>query len=258
MLTVNRIHRGDAIEGLSKLEDESVDLVVTDPPYNIADSNKKTIRNGEVMTTKKAWGSWDSRHPFDHDLLIMKVISECYRVLKPGGALYMFTARQDNGFFVRHALARGFTYRTQLVMIKTPALPSIYKNAWRSAFEVCMFLTKGRLGTFNFLSQQQLVNVFHYTIRHRATSHPTEKPLVFIERLVQVSSNPGDLVLDPFMGSGTTAVACKRFGRRFVGFELNRDYLKMANQRLRQTPDHPESAKEGESEDDGPEGSGST
>lgn len=79
------------------------------------------------------------------------------------------------------------------------------------------------------------MNVYQHAIQRKHTAHPTEKPLELIKRFVAVSSNPGDLVLDPFMGSGTTAVASKALGRRFVGFELSREYVRMAEQRLRET-----------------------
>ncbi len=232
-LAIDQIHCMDAIAGLRRLDDESIDLVITDPPYNVAGKNKTTIRHGRVMSTMEAWGQWDCLHPFDHDILLMQVISECYRVLKPGGAFYMFTSRQDNGYFIRKAIARGFTYRNQLAMVKTTAVPSFFKNSWRSCFELCMYLTKGRQGTFNFPEQREARNVHEWSIRTKSTTHPTEKPLDFIKKLVRISSNPGDLVLDPFMGSGTTAAAAKEQGRHFIGFELNSEYIDIAKTRLK-------------------------
>ena len=232
-LSPNRIYRIDAIEGLRRLPDEGVDLVVTDPPYNIAAADRTTMKSGKPMSTLKAWGHWDRLHPFDYDILILNVISESYRVLKPGGAFYMFTAREQNGVFVRHAVARGFTYRNQLAMVKKNPLPSLSKSNYRSAFELCMYLTKGKPGVFNFLSQAECKNVFPYPNSRRDTAHPTEKPLAFIKLLIQVSSNEGDLVVDPFMGSGTTAVAARDLGREFLGFELDQDYITMARERLK-------------------------
>ena len=191
------------------------------------------IQQGRLMTTAEAWGEWDTLHPFDHEVFIMQVLSQCYRVLKPGGALYMFTARETNGFFIRKAVQRGFTYQNQLVMAKTTQLPSWSKRQWRSAFELCFYVSKGKLKTFNFLSQRECVNLYQYSIRHKQTKHPTEKPLAFIKKLVLINSNAGELVLDPFMGSGTTAVAAKETGRQFIGFEINPDYIKMARERLK-------------------------
>ncbi len=232
-LESNKIHRIDAIEGLKRLPDASVDLVVTDPPYNIASKNRSTMQRGRIVSTMQAWGAWDHYHPFDYEILIMSVISECYRVLKPGGALYMFTAREQSGYFVRKAVQRGFLHRNQLAMVKKNPLPSFSKSNWRSAFEACMYLTKGKPKTFNFVSQAECKNVFPVANSRHVTKHPTEKPLDFIKLLVQVSSNEDDLVVDPFMGSGTTAAACKELGRDFLGFELEPEYIKMANERLK-------------------------
>ena len=231
-LALNKIHRLDAIEGLKRLSDNSIDLIVTDPPYNIGSKHKVTKQRGKLMSTMQAWGSWDTFHPFDYDIFIMQVLSECYRVLKKGGTLYMFTAKEDNGFFIRKARERGFTFKTQLAIIKKTPQPSFFKNKWRGAFELCLCVTKDKPKTFNFLSQQECIDVFPYLNTRRETLHPTEKPLEFIKRIIRVSSNPGDVVLDPFMGSGTTAVACKELKRRFQGFELNKDYIKMANERM--------------------------
>jgi len=231
-LKVDQIHRMDALEGLKSLPDDSVDLVVTDPPYNIASKGKLTVQRGKLMSTKEAWGQWDTFLPFDYDLFIQQVLSGCFRVLKPGGGLYMFTAREDNGFFVRKAQERGFTFHNQLAMVRKSPLPSFGKRNFRSGFELCFYVTKGKPKTFNFLSQAECNNVYHYASNFKRTRHPTEKPLEFIRRLVLVSSNPGGLVLDPFMGSGTTAVAAQETGRRFIGFDTSAEYIRMAAQRL--------------------------
>lgn len=229
----NRIFLKDAIEGLKTLPDESVDLIVTDPPYNIASKGRRTIFKNRLITTEESFGSWDIMHPFDHEVLLLQLISEAYRILKRGGSFYVFTARQDNGYYIRKAVERGFTYRNQIAVVKTPAMLSLFKNAWRSGFDVCMYLTKGRVGAFHFPGHAEAVNVYRHSIRHKHSNHPTEKPLELIKRFVSVSSNPGDLVVDPFMGSGTTAVACRETGRRFIGYEINPEYIKMARTRLR-------------------------
>ena len=234
---LDTIHQMDAFAGLEQLPDESVDLVVTDPPYNIASKQKLTVLGGKLMTTADAWGAWDTFHSFDYDLFVGRVISQCYRVLKPGGSFYMFSAREDNGFFIRRAVERGFTYRNQLAMIRKCALPSFGKKNWRSGFELCLYMTKGKATTFNFLSQAECRNVHAYASNFKKTKHPTEKPLEFIRRLVLVSSNPGEIVLDPFMGGGTTAAAAKETSRRFIGFEKESEYIRMAEERLAAIPE---------------------
>lgn len=231
-MEIDKVFHGDCMDLFRTIPDESVDLVVTDPPYNVASEYSLTKQGDRILSTKEAWGQWDTYHKFDYDLLIMRILTECYRVLKKGGSMYMFTANRDNGYFMRKAQERGFTCRNQLAIIKKNPLPQYKKNNWRSAYELCMYLTKGRAKTFNFLSQRNCVNTYPYVIGRKQSKHPTEKPLGFIKRLVQVSSRPGDIVLDPFMGSGTTAVACKESGRHFIGAETSSDYIKMIDKRL--------------------------
>ncbi len=239
---INKIHPIDALEGLKKLKTNSVDLIITDPPYNIASGNALTIQQGKLKSTKDAWGQWDIHHPFDYDVFMCQVIIECYRVLRPGGSFYMFTAQEDNGYFIRQAVKKGFQLRRVMAMVKKNPLPSMSKRNWRSSFELCMYMTKPSSGknagykdvTFNFLSQQDCINVFQYANGRKHTKHPTEKPQAFIELLVNISSNPGDVALDPFMGGGTTAAAAKKLGRKFIGFELNPEYIQMAENRLEQ------------------------
>ncbi len=233
-IRTNRVEQIDAIEGLKRLPNDSVDLIVTDPPYNIASSKKLIQLDGKLQTTAEAFGGWDTYHPFDFDNLIRQLISEAYRVLKPGAAFYVFTARETNARFIEMAVQRGFTYRNVIAMTKSPA-PSFYKNCWRSGFDLCMVLSKGRHKhrTFNFLEQSEMSNVYHYNPRNKVSKHPTEKPLELIERIIRVSSSPGDLVVDPFLGSGTTAVAAKKLGRQYLGFELHNPYLKMIRCRLK-------------------------
>ena len=249
MMQDNRIHHMDAIEGLRRIDANTVDLVITDPPYNIASKNTTTMQGSKPVSTYQAWGQWDVFHPFDYKLLINQVISEAYRVLRPGGSFYMFTAQEDNGYFIHQAVKRGFVLRRVLAIVRQNPLPSMSKRNWRSGFELCMYLVKpdrectcsqrgcsrkhrGSLRTFNFLSQQECINVFYYPIGIKKTRHPTEKPQAFIERLVKVSSNPGDLVVDPFVGGGTTAAACQKLGRRYVCFDANADYVEMAQNRV--------------------------
>lgn len=246
----NGVIQIDAIKGLKQLPDNSVDLIVTDPPYNIASKSKLLIFQGKLQTTDEAFGGWDTYHPFDFDNLIRQLISEAYRVLKPGAGFYMFTARETNARFIEMAVQRGFTYRSVIAMTKSPA-PSIYKNHWRSGFDLCLYATKGKSKTrvFNFLTQAEMSNVQTYSPRNKVSKHPTEKPIELIERIIRVSSNPGDLVVDPFLGSGTTAVAAKKLGRKYLGFELDGPYLQIIRDRLEQTePQKVKNSQESEAE----------
>ena len=235
MLKINKIYRIDALEGLKRLADESVDLVVTDPPYNIAAKSRKTFHRGKAISTMKLWGEWDCFHPFDYDLFIMQLLTQFFRVLKRGGSLYMFSPYQHSSYFIRKAVERGFVYRSQLAIVTKNPLPSLGMANWRRGFQLCLYVSKGKPKTFNFLSQRECVNIFHYASTQKETQHPSEKPLGFVEKIVSVSSNQGEIVLDPFVGSGTTAVACKKLGRNYLGFDRNPEYVRMARRRVRST-----------------------
>ncbi len=232
MIQLNSVYNGDCLDYLHAIMDDSIDLIITDPPYNIGDSNKRTKVGDTIMSNKEAWGEWDNYDKVEYDELVFKIIAESYRVLKDGGSFYMFTAREDNGFFIRNAVAKGFTYKNQLAIIKNNPLPHFTKTNYRSCFELCFYVTKGKPRTFNFLSQSECVNIYPYLIGRKDTKHPTEKPLGFFKRVIEISSDEGDVVLDPFMGSGTTAIACLQTKRNFLGAEISKEYFDMLNERI--------------------------
>jgi DNA modification methylase len=235
MLETNRIHKIDCLEGIKQIPDNSVDLIITDPPYNIGQDNKRTKVGNVIMTNKEAWGEWDNYETVEFELFFTNYLKECFRILKEGGVMYCFSAREDNGFYIHKAVDIGFTYLNSLCIVKDNPLPHFAKTNYRSAFELCFYVCKGdKPKTFNFISQQECINVYRYLIGIKDTTHPTEKPLKFFRRLVKISSNEGDLVFDGFMGSGTTAVAAKQLNRKYLGFEISEDYLEMAKKRLGQ------------------------
>lgn len=230
----NKIICGDCIEEMKKLPDNSVDAIITDPPYNIGDDNKRTKVGNKIMSNMDAWGEWDNFDKEEYDNFIINFIKESYRLLKEGGVFYCFTAREDNGFFIRKAIEIGFVYRNQLAIIKKNPLPHFNKNNYRSAFELCFYVSKGKPKTFNFISQRKCVNVFNYLIGKKETNHPTEKPIEFVRNIIEISTNEGDVVLDPFAGSGTTGVACKQLGRKYILIEKEEKYVEIIKSRLAQ------------------------
>ena len=235
MIEINKIHNLDCIKAIKLIDNESVDLIITDPPYNIGQENKRTKVGNVIMTNKEAWGEWDDYEPAEFELFFTNYLKECFRILKRGGAMYCFSAREDNGFYIHKAVDIGFTYLNSLAIVKDNPLPHFAKTNFRSAFELCFYVCKGdKPKTFNFISQQECVNVYRYLIGIKDTEHPTEKPLNFFRRLIKISSNEGDLVFDGFMGSGTTAVASKQLNRNFIGFEISKEYCKIAQNRLNQ------------------------
>lgn len=235
MLELNKIHNMDCMNGIKEIPNESVDLIITDPPYNIGQENKRTKVKNVIMSNKEAWGEWDDYDPLEFEEFFVSYLKECFRILKKGGVMYCFSAREDNGYYIHKSVDIGFTYLNSLCIVKNNPLPHFSKTNYRSAFELCFYVCKGeKPKTFNFISQQECINVYHYLIGIKDTEHPTEKPLNFFKRLIKISSNEGDLVFDGFMGSGTTAVAAKQLNRDFIGFEISKDYLAMSDKRLAQ------------------------
>jgi len=229
---MSKLILGDCLEEMKKIEDNSVDLILTDPPYNIGDKNKRTKMGNNIVSNMEAWGKWDNYTWEEYENMIISLLKESLRILKNGGAFYCFTAREFNGYFTKKAMDMGFKYNNTLAILKDNPLPHFCKNNYRSCFELCFYVSKGKPNTFNFLSQKICKNVFNYLIGKKETTHPTEKPLGFCENIIKISSNENDLVFDPFMGSGTTGVAALKLKRNFLGIEIDSNYFEIAKKRI--------------------------
>jgi DNA modification methylase len=200
---------------------ESVDLVVTDPPYTMTKRGKSSRPNW--MPDRMG------DNVFDGPLVPVRAwMAQCYRVLKPGTHFYTFVNTNDITEYLLAARELGFRLHNVLSMIKDTSMP----NRWYlKQTELVLFFRKGRAKPIHDMTSRDNVNVVMPKQR-TGKLHITQKPLDFIERLVTNSSAPGDVVLDPFMGSGTTALACQRTGRRYIGFEKSCDYHARATKRL--------------------------
>lgn len=235
----NVIYNEDCMDIIRQLPDNSVDLIVTDPPYLISrDSNfsKGKVKNTDVDRFRISidFGDWDSEDYFTLDNF-ETVVQECYRVLKRGGTLITFfdlwklsTARQifEKSKFKQIRFAEW---------VKTNPVPINSKvNYLTNCREILISGVKGSNPTFN---SQYDNGIYLYPICHgkERTSHPTQKPLSLIEDIIKKHSNEGDVVLDCFMGSGTTGVACINLGRVFIGIERDKDFFNISKERLIQS-----------------------
>lgn len=127
------------------------------------------------------------------------------------------------------------TQKCPIVCYKRNPIPQMRKKNFRSSFDMCVLFTKDKdkkCDPFNFLSQAEMKNVQEYNLR-KLTKHPTEKNLELVKRFVKISSNENDLVLDPFAGSSTTAVACLELKRRFICIEKSPEFVKMSEERIK-------------------------
>lgn len=229
----NRIFKGDCLTLMRQLPGGAVDLIVTDPPYNIASDHALTMNNGRLMTTAEAWGAWDQYDDRTYRRFVAALLREFFRLLRPGGQLYVWLGSRYLGSAIDSGEAAGFRYRAKLVAVKARPQPSWTEGNWRSCYEECLYFSKGRPWPFHFDGQARMKNVLSLPYEPKESEHPTEKRPSMIAPLIEASSNPGDLVLDPFLGSGTTAVVARQLGRDYLGIEREESYLAMARERLR-------------------------
>jgi len=240
---LNKIYCMDAIEFLRKIPDNFVDLILTDPPYNISKLNDKRDRsklNSPIMRRKKEinydFGEWDNMERKEFLDFTKKWLKECCRVLKKDGTLISFFNKEDISYLGWISKKYGVRTRNIFTWHKTNPVPSFRKVNYLSACEFAWIGSKGKFKTFNFKQQKEMHNFFETSNKsgYGVTEHPTEKPIKLISHLIEIHSNQNDIVLDCFMGSGTTAIACKQLNRNFIGCEINEEYVKIAKKRISQ------------------------
>ena len=221
---------GNAYELIKEVEDNSVNLIVIDPPYAMQNFGDVATK-GELFqhpAMKKLESSADTlRNGFDFSLF-----AEFERI-QPFKNMYIFC----NGILLQQLVSffypQGITCEI-LCWQKTNPIPS-FRFHYMNDVEYCLYICDKK-STLDFgenvMQSGRASHFFVYPLGAKFTTHPTEKPLKWVENLILNSSREGELVLDCFAGSGTTAHACKKHNRRFIGFELDEEYYKMAQKRL--------------------------
>lgn len=227
MKKINKVYNEDCLIGLKQIDDNSIDLVVTDPPYSvISGGNAERGTNG---FPKSVLNRNDGKIFDFNDIEFKDWMPEVYRVLKDNTHFYCMTNVINLEEVLRVGRECGFKLHNVLVWEKGTTNP----NRWyMKNCEFTVFFYKGQAKTINNPGSQQ-VHMFKNPVGDKL--HPTEKPVKLFQFYIENSSNEGDLVLDPFMGSGTTAVACKKCGRNFVGFEIDSKYYEIIEERLSET-----------------------
>ncbi len=239
---------GDCIEELKLLPEASVDLVFADPPYNLQ-LNNELYRpdNSRVDAVDDDWDKFGSFAAYD--AFTREWLSACRRVLKPSGSLWVIGS-YHNIFRVGATLQDlGFWVLNDVVWRKSNPMPNFRGRRFTNAHETLIWASMGPKAryTFNYEAMKalnedlQMRSDWLFPICSGAErlrqgcgrkSHPTQKPEALLQRIVLASSEPGDVVLDPFLGSGTTAVVAKRLGRNFIGIEREESYAEAAKARL--------------------------
>ena len=218
---------GDCLELMKNIDNESIDLVITDPPYKL---NKTT---GSMTSSSKSDRWQGNLRAGDKTANITNVIQfsewlpEVYRVLKENSHCYVWVNDKNLVDLCNDAEKVGFRLHNILVWKKNNCTP----NRWyMKNCEFIVFLHKGKSFPIKNLGDAQLFECDN--INGKDKLHPTQKPITYLERLILNSSNELDTVLDPFMGSGSTGVACVNTNRKFIGIELDNTYFEIAKERI--------------------------
>lgn len=222
-MEVNEIYQGDCLELMRQLPDGFVDLIVTDPPYNM-DYHGRGERNQFDPLAN------DQLTSDEHSAWFTACLDQMHRVLADNSHIYIWIDWRNYGR-VYELVARRFTIKNCIVWDKSSIGMG---QRYRFQHEFCIFAEKGD-GKELKLEKRNVSDIWR--CKRDATSdyqHPTQKPVDLIYPAITNSSEPDGLVLDPFSGSGTTCVAAKQAGRRYLGFELDPKYVDVARGRLRQ------------------------
>lgn len=216
---------GDCLERMKEIPDGSVDMVLTDPPYNIS-------RKNNFHTMGRAgidFGEWDKG--FD----LFSYIENIPRILHKDGCAIIFNAWKNIGEIARCGESHGLVIKDMLRWEKSNPMPRNRDRRYITDYEVAVWLTMPNAKwTFNRqdVAFQRPCFKGSLTPASEKTGHTTQKPEYLMEQLLAIHTNVGDTVCDPFMGSGTTGVACNNLERRFIGIEMDEGYFNTAKKRI--------------------------
>jgi DNA modification methylase/ParB-like chromosome segregation protein Spo0J len=235
-----QLHQGDFYELVKKIPDSTVNLILTDPPYNI--SHGRTVTRYNASDISYDFGEWDKKGEEEFVENMREWVAEFSRILVQGGTGIVFTSSAFISDLRRLLVDAGLKPKQDLYWCKSnPAVPPQLTGYYTSV-EVMVLFIKGENGqTFTCKDFKEAKNFFEFPIcggsermkdAKKETLHPTQKPESLIKRLMENSSFAGDLVFDGFMGVGTTAKVAKDLGRKFIGIELDEEYFAAAQRRV--------------------------
>ena len=256
-MPVNSILHGDCIEILRSFPENSVDLIFADPPYNLQLRNDLYRPNmTKVAAVNDDWDKFDDF--VEYDAFTREWLSASLRVLKETGTIWVI-GTYHNIYRVGSMMQElGFWILNDIVWIKNNPMPNFRGVRFTNAHETMIWAQKkqGAKYTFNHKSMKALNDDLQMRsdwnlnlatgkqrIRTNGTkAHSTQKPESLLYRIILASSNPGDVVLDPFFGTGTTGAVAKKLGRNWIGIERDRKYVRVAQKRIDTVRDADEEA----------------
>jgi len=213
------LYCADCLEILPLIPDKSIDLILTDPPYNASNSSL-SFTDKHYKTINENWDK--NFNPVFYDY--------CVNLLKKGGQMLVFCSYHLLGNYLQKSKLK---LQQILHWVKKNPVPGFTKVYAYSVEYILWWIKTGKPYTFNKKYRFSYKDVFETILnRSKFSEHPTEKPLNLITALINTHSNENEIVLDPFIGSGTIAVACEKLNRRWIGIEINLEYCEIAKKRI--------------------------
>ena len=244
----NNFYCGDCINLMSKLNEKSIDLIVTDPPYNASKKGINLPKNKTGGAFYKINEEWDKFENYISYLdFTKKWIIEADRILKDSGTIMICGTIHNIGEILITLKELNYISLNIITWKKTNPMPNITKRMLTHSTEFIVWFAKSKGWTFNYNemkkynNSKQLRDVWEFALcqgKERIKSktgkaaHPTQKPEVLFTRLVEMGSNENDLILDPFMGIGTTAVVSQKLNRNWIGFDSDKNYIRLSKNRI--------------------------
>jgi modification methylase len=246
-LPLNQIIRGDCIAAMAALPDACIDMIFADPPYNLQlGGDLFRPEGGRVDAVDNDWDKFDSLATYD--AFSRAWLAEARRILKPNGAIWVIGS-YHNIFRVGSVLQdAGFWILNDIIWRKANPMPNFRGTRFTNAHETLIWASKSEDAryTFNYRAMKtlndelQMRSDWLFPIcagperikRNGTKAHPTQKPEALLYRILLACTKPGDIVLDPFFGTGTTGAVAKRLGRDFIGIERESTYIEVAEERI--------------------------
>ena len=241
---------GDCINEMSKIKEQSVDMIFADPPYNLQLS--KSLLRPDQSNVQGVNHSWDKFNSFEaYDEFTKKWLYQCKRILKDDGTIWVIGSYHNIyrvGAIIQNL---GFWILNDIIWNKTNPMPNFKGNRFTNAHETIIWASKSKNSKYNFNYKAMKVGNDDKQMRSDwslpicsgnerikklgKTLHPTQKPEFLLHRIIISSTKKNGKILDPFLGTGTTGVVAKRLGRKFIGIENNKEYMRYANHRIKET-----------------------
>ena len=249
------IYYGDCLDVMDMLPRGKFDMVFADPPYNLSGTRLSLVGNKTGGDYHKMNEKWDAMPADDYDRFTDRWIRGARDLLTESGSAYVCCTFHNVAAVMTSLRGAGMRINNVITWHKTNPMPSITKRTFTHSSEFVVYAVRGPKWVYNYAElkstnpdrqkngdRRQMRDVWSIPISQGAerisradgrAAHPTQKPEELVRRAIVASSNPGDLVLDPFMGSGTTAVVADDLGRRWIGIENNPEYRMLALDRIR-------------------------